>query len=162
MYVLASLMPALPKSTRHLPRQFPDYSALAKGEALSVAATQSLLGADEVLLVFLGGEQSKPAPFETFLWAISKTDSRWVKIDGGIDRITRQVQELRCGLDDAAWQREGISKCANLVGKKNESPSGGGACHSTLCAHMNCTARCSAKSVILSGANGCLLCRRVH
>ena len=110
-----------------LARQFPDYSALAKGEALSVAATQSLLGADEVLLVFLGGEQSKPAPFETFLWAISKTNSRWVKIDGGIDRITRQVQELRCGLDEAAWQREGISKCANLVGKNNASPSGGGA-----------------------------------
>ena len=124
---LAAIDTRIAEIDKTLARQFPDYAALAKGEALSVAATQSLLAADEVLLVFLGGEQSKPAPFETFLWAISKTDSRWVKIDGGIDRITRQVQELRCGLDQAAWQSEGTSKCANLVGKTNTSASGGGA-----------------------------------
>jgi tetratricopeptide (TPR) repeat protein len=92
-----------------LAKEFPDYAALANGEVLSVAATQALLAVDEVVLVFLGGDTSQPAPPETFLWAIAKSEARWVKIDGGAELVARQVQALRCGLDQAAWEGEGAS-----------------------------------------------------
>ena len=132
---LAAIDARIAEIDKVLVKQFPDYAALANGEALNVAATQLLLADDEVLLLFLGGDQFKPAPFETFLWAISKTGARWVKIDGGIDLVARQVQALRCGLDQAAWQGDGASKCANLVGKMDAIAGDGSLPFSLVRAH---------------------------
>ena len=59
--------------------EFPDYSALAKSTPLSVAEMQAQLGVDEALVLFLDTPEWEPAPEETFIWVVTKTDVRWVQ-----------------------------------------------------------------------------------
>ncbi len=56
-----------------------------------------------------------PTPEETFIWVVTKTDMRWVRSDLGTKTLAREVQALRCGLDDTAWEGEGWKKCHDLV-----------------------------------------------
>ena len=71
----------------------------------------------EALLVFLDtDERLKPLPEETFIWAITKTDSRWVRSGLGTKALQKRVAALRCGLDEALWVGEGHVHCATLIG----------------------------------------------
>jgi hypothetical protein len=47
---------------------------------------------------------------------------RWVRSDFGTPALTRQVAALRCGLDGDAWEGDGASKCADLVGSPGRGP----------------------------------------
>ncbi|MGO8953091.1 MAG: hypothetical protein ACLPWS_07410, partial [Rhodomicrobium sp.] len=77
---------------------------------------QAQLGADEALVLFLDIDaRFTPTPEETFIWVVSKTDMRWVRSDLGTKTLAREVQALRCGLDDTAWEGEGWKKCHDLV-----------------------------------------------
>ena len=42
-------------------------------------------------------------PEETFIWVVTKTDSRWVRSALGTKSLKQQVATLRCGLDGANW-----------------------------------------------------------
>ena len=42
-------------------------------------------------------------PEETFVWIVTKTDSRWVRSAFGTKALGEYVAALRCGLDDANW-----------------------------------------------------------
>ena len=66
-------------------------------------------------MLFLDTLEVKPTPEETFIWVISKTNSRWVKSELGTKALAEQVTALRCGLDLAAWQAKGQTMCANLL-----------------------------------------------
>ena len=104
--------PGLPPSTRALPRStsswrsdFPDYAALVSPEPLSVEDVQAQLGADEALVLFLDTPEWKPTPEETFIWVVTKTDMRWVRIGArhqGADRARRRAalraRRTRCGM----------------------------------------------------------------
>ncbi|MGE0849247.1 MAG: tetratricopeptide repeat protein [Hyphomicrobiaceae bacterium] len=93
-----------------LAREFPEYAALAAPEPLSVRITQEILREDEVLIQFAAG------PGETFIWAVTKTDARWVRSELGTKALTERVAALRCGLDHAVWEASSGVRCARLVG----------------------------------------------
>jgi CHAT domain-containing protein/tetratricopeptide (TPR) repeat protein len=95
--------------------KFSDYAALVSPAPLTVEELQSQLGADEVLVLFLDIDaRFKPTPEETFIWVVTKTDLRWVHSDLGTKALVREVQALRCGLDEAAWEDK---PCVELTGQ---------------------------------------------
>ncbi|MGA7324297.1 MAG: CHAT domain-containing tetratricopeptide repeat protein [Rhodomicrobium sp.] len=97
-----------------LKNQFPDFAALASPAPLAIAEVQALLGADEALILFLNTPAWKPTPEETFIWAVTKTDMRWVRSGLGMAALAREVQALRCGLDVEAWEDR---PCEQLTGQ---------------------------------------------
>src|SRR5262245_60454915 len=94
---------------RRLTLDFPDYIALASQAPVSLTEAQAQLAADEALVVFLD------TPGETFIWAATKTDVRWVRSGVGTAALTREVAALRCGLDATAWNGGGTEKCAKAL-----------------------------------------------
>ena len=101
---------------KQLAEDFPDYAALVSPKPLSIADVQSQLHDGEALVLFLDTPKSEPTPEETFIWVVTKTDSRWVKSDIGTDALRESVTSLRCGLDESAWSGEGRAHCAALLG----------------------------------------------
>jgi CHAT domain-containing protein/tetratricopeptide (TPR) repeat protein len=88
-----------------LAKDFPDYAALAGAEPLTIAEVQALLRADEALVLILDTREWRPAPEETFVWAITKTATHWVRSELGTKALVQLVATLRCGLDrDEGWQ----------------------------------------------------------
>ena len=112
---LAAIDTRIAEIDKRLAAEFPDYAALASPAPLSVEEVQAQLGADEALVLFLDTPEWKPTPEETFIWVVTKTDVRWVRSDLGKAALTREVQALRCGLDEAAWR--GRSRCRELTGQ---------------------------------------------
>ncbi len=64
---------------------------------------QAQLAADEALVLFLDTPAWKPTPEETFIWVVTKTDSRWLRSALGTQALKREVTALRCGLDASTW-----------------------------------------------------------
>ena len=86
-------------------KDFPDYAALARPRPLSITDVQSQLRDGEALILFLDTPEAPPTPEETFIWAVTKTDSRWVKSDIGTKALGERVSALRCGLDEFSLVR---------------------------------------------------------
>jgi len=99
-----------------LGRDFPDYAALASPAPISVAEVQAQLNTDEALVLFLDTTEGKPLPEETFIWVVTKTDTRWARSDLGTPALTREVAALRCGLDATAWYGDGADRCVKTLG----------------------------------------------
>ena len=114
---LAAIDARVVEIDKRLATAFPDYTAFAHAAPLSVEGVQGLLAADEALVLFLDTPEAKPAPEETFIWVVTKTDMRWVRSDLGRAALAREVKALRCGLDRAAWR--GQSRCPELTGKSS-------------------------------------------
>ena len=97
--------------------QFPDYAALTSPKPASIAEIQAQLGDNEALVLFLDTNDGfKPLPEETFIWAVTKTESRWVRSDLGTKALQEHVVALRCGLDSSAWEAGGQVTCAKALG----------------------------------------------
>ena len=59
-----------------------------------------MLGTNEALLLFV------PTKDDIYLWAVTRSTHRWVKIPLGAAALGEHVAALRCGLDrDGAWSR---------------------------------------------------------
>ena len=99
-----------------LAKDFPQYAALASPKPVSIADVQSQLHDDEALVLFLTTPKWEATPEESFIWAVTKTNSKWVKSDIGTDAMRASVGSLRCGLDESAWFGEGRAYCAGLHG----------------------------------------------
>jgi CHAT domain-containing protein len=97
-----------------LKKKFPDFAALASPVPLSPQDVQAQLGVDEALVLFLDTPKAEPAPEETFIWVVTKTDMRWLRSDLGKAALAREVAALRCGLDYTAWTH---GKCKELTGE---------------------------------------------
>jgi CHAT domain-containing protein/tetratricopeptide (TPR) repeat protein len=88
-----------------LQQQFPDYAALANPKPIGIDAVQKLLAGDEaIVLIFDFDETVRPAPAQTFIWAVNKTDFRWVRSRLDTKALAREVKSLRCGLDTSPWE----------------------------------------------------------
>jgi CHAT domain-containing protein/tetratricopeptide (TPR) repeat protein len=112
---LAAIDTRIAEIDKRLKADFPDYATLVSPEPLSVEDVQAQLGADEALILLLDTPEWKPAPEETFIWVVTKTDSRWVRSELGTKALSDEVAALRCGLDyDGAWQQE-KSRCSELL-----------------------------------------------
>jgi tetratricopeptide (TPR) repeat protein/CHAT domain-containing protein len=106
---------------KQLKAEFREYVALVKPASLSVEQVQADLHPDEALVLFLDTPEWKPTSEETFIWVVTKTESRWVRSELGTPSLRREVAALRCGLDDALWNDpDSYDKCAELV-KKHRS-----------------------------------------
>ena len=88
---------------RALARDFPDYAALATPEPLRIADVQAMLRPDEALVLLLDTSAWAPTPEETFVWAVTKTQVRWVRSGLGTSALAERVGALRCGLDHTLW-----------------------------------------------------------
>jgi tetratricopeptide (TPR) repeat protein len=97
---------------RRLAQKFPEYTVLASPAPVSVADVQAQLGGDEALVLFLDTES---LPEETFVWFVTKSGLRWVRLELGTAALNREVAALRCGLDRATWEEDGGSRCAGLL-----------------------------------------------
>lgn len=76
-----------------LTRDFPDYAQLTSPQPLSVEATQSLLRADEALVLILAGERS------TFVFALDRDGIDWARVEVTADALSEAVNHLRQGVD---------------------------------------------------------------
>ena len=92
---------------KRLAVDFPDYAVLVSPAPMSVEDVQANLGHDEALVLFLDTQDWKPAPEETFIWIVTKTDNRWIRVSLGTGALREEVAALRCGLDyDGTWSRQ--------------------------------------------------------
>ena len=90
--------------------QFPDYTTLTSTAPLSLDDTAGLLGTNEALLLFV------PTKDDIYLWAVTRSTHRWVKIPLGTAALGEHAAALRCGLDrDGAWIGAGAQRCAGLL-----------------------------------------------
>jgi CHAT domain-containing protein len=109
-----------------LKKAFPDYEAYASPEPLGAAEIQSFLGDDEALVFLLPTAKWGPAPEQTFVWVVTKSELRWARSDLGPTALADEVAALRCGLDDEAWRGTGRERCSNALGippvKKTPDP----------------------------------------
>ena len=85
-------------------KNFPEYAALAGAEPLSIPDVQAQLKANEALILILDTPEWRPLPEEGFIWVVTKTDARWVRIGLGTNALTERVRTLRCGLDETVWE----------------------------------------------------------
>jgi tetratricopeptide (TPR) repeat protein len=76
-----------------LSSDFPDYAALADPKPLSVADTQSLLGPNEALILYLVDEK------ESYVWTMTREGLAWERIDLGASELEEKVAKLREALD---------------------------------------------------------------
>ena len=83
-----------------LATDFPAYATLARAVPLSVGEVQTYLGVDEALLQFIDTSE------EIFVWAVTKSAVRWIRLDLDSATLKREVTALRCGLDAALWDAE--------------------------------------------------------
>ena len=93
-----------------LDRSFPQYASLASAAPVPLTEISSLVGASEALLLFV------PTRDGTFLWAITRAQSRWIKVPLSSSELATRVAALRCGLDYLGqWQGDAAGKCAELL-----------------------------------------------
>lgn len=110
---LTSAEARISEINRIFARDFADFTALINPRPLTVAEVQARLRADEVLVLFLDTSKIHDVPEETFLWVITKTEMRWIRISLGTEALTEGVATLRCGLDHDAWAGAGLQRCAS-------------------------------------------------
>jgi tetratricopeptide (TPR) repeat protein len=113
---LAAIDAQIAEIDTRLLAEFPDYATLAKPTPLSMEDVQAHLGADEALVLFLDTHQAQPLPEETFIWIVTKTDTRWLHSDLGTPALGREVAALRCGLDAGLWDEGAVSaRCSEWL-----------------------------------------------
>jgi CHAT domain-containing protein/tetratricopeptide (TPR) repeat protein len=92
-----------------LAMRFPEYATLTETTPLPLTEAAKLLGADEALLLFV------PTRNDTYLWVVTRSESRWVRIALGSKALADNVKALRCGLDAIGeWQGDGAQRCLEL------------------------------------------------
>lgn len=112
---LAEIEARIADIDKSLASDFPDYAALVSPKPMSIADVKQQLREGEALVLFLDTPGWKPTSEETFIWVVTKADSRWVKSDLGTASLQREVAALRCGLDNAAWRGDGEKDCQTLL-----------------------------------------------
>ena len=81
-----------------LRRENATYADLADPRPISLAETQSLLGGDEAMVLAV------PALDATFLFAISRTQIVWTRVELRREKLEQLVLALRLQMDTSAWQ----------------------------------------------------------
>ena len=114
---LAAIDARIGEIDKTLRETFPDYAVFARPTPLSVDDVQAELRTGEALVLSFDTPKWKPAPEETFLWVVTKSDVRWVRSELGTKGLTERVAALRCGIDETLWK--GIEEgrgCRRLLG----------------------------------------------
>ena len=112
---LASLNARLKELDAVLARQFPQYAELIASQPVSVADLQGQLLSNESLVLILDTGSSATIAGETFVWVVTKDRIRWARSDLDPASLTREVQALRCGLDEEAWTTPDCGKVLDVI-----------------------------------------------
>ena len=112
---ISGLAARLAALEQRLTKDFPEYILLATPKPLDLDEVRATLNSDEALIAFLDVRYTGKLPEEEYVWVVTKTDARWQKLDPTPTQIAMDVAALRCGLDQAAWEGEGKSRCADLL-----------------------------------------------
>jgi CHAT domain-containing protein len=112
MAAIAARLEAIDKA---LAERFPQYTALARPNPLSIAQTQALLRPDEALLQYLDVQSIGAVPEVTFAWLITRTEAYFIRLPIGTAALARSVAALRCGLDGTQWLDSGAKTCSDLL-----------------------------------------------
>ena len=112
---IANLDTRLATIDTRLANEFPDYAALANPKPVSLTETQALLQPDEALLQFIETPELREKPRTTFVWIITKSEVRWLRVALGTRALAEDVGALRCGLDFDAWTRRGCLELLNVA-----------------------------------------------
>jgi hypothetical protein len=103
--------------------KFPDYAALSRLEPLSLAEVQDELRSDEALAFFLDMPRWHDTPEETYVWVVTKTQTRWVRLNNiGSSVLGSIVTDLRCGLDASLWDGDTCDR--QIEGRPTRSRNG--------------------------------------
>ena len=86
----------------------PEFARLSQPEPLSAVEARGLLRSDEALVQFMVTHK------ETFVFAVSSAGALWRRVDLGAQALAKEVDGLRCGLDETAWSGD---TCAALTGR---------------------------------------------
>lgn len=76
-----------------LRRRFPEYFTLVRPEPIDTTKARALLAPDEALVVMFTGYD------QTFVWALTREDAAWHKVDMSVDQLADAVQAMRESLD---------------------------------------------------------------
>lgn len=108
----------LDRTQTALRKDFPDYADLANPKPLGIAETQALLGEWQALVLFLDLPQYGKLPKETIVFAVTKTEARWLSLPFGTRALQDRVTALRCGLDSSNWRsgQDSRERCKTLLG----------------------------------------------
>jgi CHAT domain-containing protein len=80
-------------------------------------AHQAGLSPNEALVLILQAPELARGVADTFVWVVTKTQSRWVRVDIGRTALEDQVKALRCGLDEEEWgTATKAARCGDLLG----------------------------------------------
>lgn len=90
-----------------LRKNFPKYFDLVKADAVNVEAVRQILKPNEALISIASG------PDFTYVWAISKDNAAWRKVDVSRDWLSSAVRSLRPSLDTEDL-KAGLSNGASL------------------------------------------------
>lgn len=88
-------------------------------DQLNTADVQRYLAPSHALLLFA---VVKGRTEDLYLWVVTKTERRWIKVDLGAKSLDDWVGALRCGLDHGSWTGQGRKTCASLLGLNPETP----------------------------------------
>jgi CHAT domain-containing protein len=80
-------------------KDYPEYEALRSSKVLSISEVRPLLGEDEALVLILDTPAFLQSPEETFVWLVTKADTRLLHTHVGTNRLQSFVEALQCGLD---------------------------------------------------------------
>ena len=115
---MTGLEQQLLKSEPNLLAKYPTYRSLIAFQTVGAREAQSLLAPEEAIVLIASAED------ESFIFVITKQETRWVRSGLGEDALTRTVQALRCGLDEEQWGTPtSAQQCADLLGF-TEAPDG--------------------------------------
>ena len=81
---------------KQLTARFPAYAELAQPRPLPLPQSQALLNDDEALVMIFSAEK------ETFVWALSRSQASWARVEKPRREFTETVKRLREGLDAGA------------------------------------------------------------
>jgi CHAT domain-containing protein len=95
---------------KRLITSFPAYAALTEFHPTSIRQVQSFLAEDEAVILFTDLSASKfsslsasnKLPQETYIWAITRTNSVWFRSKLGTNALSKKIATLRRGLDPTA------------------------------------------------------------
>ncbi|HUB10402.1 MAG TPA: CHAT domain-containing tetratricopeptide repeat protein [Acetobacteraceae bacterium] len=94
-------------------QRFPRFADLALPLPASLTETAVLLRDNEALVLIVGTRAFPTLPGAVHVFVVTRTASLWGRSELAPDALVREVQTLRCGLDEAAWRDQ---SCATLTG----------------------------------------------
>lgn len=88
----------LKQITLRLRSDFPDYASLSTPQPLTIGEARGLLEEDEALLLFLSAPEIGALLGESFVWVITRTERKWVRLSIGQESLESKIQLLRNSL----------------------------------------------------------------